>query len=111
MKDKRLVRLKTEQELLDTGWEQVKNSDLFMKYKLYIPPPSDDIEQEYFISADMKPFLGTMILIKKDYSSDEQVVYMYHSSDDKSNSDTKFTITESMISEEFEIDDYPEYFL
>ncbi len=94
-KRQRVVRVKTLDELLDTGWEYDSNGDL-----LY--GGSEDA-LDYFVLKIMFHFLGSVIPLREDPKNE----WVF---DDEKMEDT-WTITKEMIQEELNPDDYPEFFI
>jgi hypothetical protein len=87
---KRIVKIKTIDEFLSTGWEM--DSDGNLHYT-----ENDSVS---FLNQ-MHNLAGKVILIEKGFLEE----YL------TKNNRNGFIITEDMISEEYDIKDYPEYFI
>ena len=90
---KRIIRFKTLDELLDTGWEYDSSSVLFLH------------GEDNIIKA-MHKFFGKIIVVSYDKNIQSALDHTcsvgYHEG---------YSISPGMISEELNVEDYPEYFI
>jgi len=100
MKIKKLVKLKTLNQLLDTGWEYDSGGDL-----IYETDGTDETSNYgIFVIRDMFHILGDIIVLEKE---NKYQLWEYY---DKVQ-DGNWTITQEMVQEELDTEDYPEYFV
>ena len=95
LKESRVVRVKTLDELLDSGWEY--DSDGTLDFGL-----GEDDSPGFYVVKRMFHLLGKIIVIYKDG------IYWEYSDDIMEDT---WTITDEMIKEDLKKQDYPEYFI
>jgi len=98
----RIIRFKTEKELLDSGWEIINDKHVYMRYRYD--------NNSHFIDNFMKKFFGKVLVIKT-----TKYIYrdgwIFHTCKSINQTNDNYTITENMIAEELKIEDYPEFFI
>jgi len=96
-KSMRVVKIKTIDKLLSSGWEYDSRGELHHE-------DYEDKDTEYYFTFAMLDFTGKVIPLKQESYFPNQWIYI----DDNKN---KWTISEEMISKELSPEDYPEFFI